>query len=196
MKITKIFITASTKVLLFIKKNLSKNKIVPVPINIHSIFIISDNGPNISILSGTIELAIIPNTPNTLPKYASSTFSCNNTVEGVLKNGIANPNTPMINIYKPKNGITPSKKVQAPITKLDKAMVCTQFLNPPQEAIITPPTIMPIEKVTSIAVSRQTSSPKLLVTCNGVKNATGPTNIKNTANIRVDIAINESVKYL
>lgn len=45
--------------------------------------IISANGPNNNMPKGNIELEIIPKTPNTLPKNASSTFSCNKTVEGV-----------------------------------------------------------------------------------------------------------------
>ncbi|MNP81563.1 hypothetical protein D3C76_1799590 [compost metagenome] len=59
--------------------------------------------------------------------------------------------------------------------------MCTLFLNPPHAAIIPPPAIIPTEKAISIAVSRQTSSPKLRVTWSGVKNAAGAIRIKNTA---------------
>ncbi|MNN75549.1 hypothetical protein D3C81_1918650 [compost metagenome] len=54
--------------------------------------------------------------------------------------------------------------VQPAETKLENAIEYTLFLNPPHEAIIIPPKIMPIEKVISIAVNLHTSFPKLLVT--------------------------------
>ena len=38
-------------------------------------------------------------------------------------------------------------------------IVRNRFLNPPQAVMINPPTIEPAKKVTSLAVSRQTSSP-------------------------------------
>ncbi len=63
----------------------------------------------------------------------------------------------------------PRATVQAPIIKADSVMVCTLFLKPPQEVMINPPAIIPSEKVISMAVSRQTSPPKLRATCKVLK---------------------------
>ncbi len=72
---------ASINTLLPIKKNPRRNNRKPVIISSHSILTKSDKGPNTSIPSGIIEVAIIPNTPKTLPRKSPSTFSCSKTVE-------------------------------------------------------------------------------------------------------------------
>lgn len=72
----------------------------------------------------------------------------------------------MITKYIQNTGTIPNAKVQAPNDAQAKAIEWVRFGKPPQEAMIMPPAIIPIEKATSMAVSRQTSSPKVRVTCN------------------------------
>ncbi|MMZ63498.1 hypothetical protein D1872_257550 [compost metagenome] len=53
--------------------------------------------------------------------------------------------------------------------------------------MMPPPAIIPMENAISIAVSLHTPSPKLRVTCKGVKNAAGAINTKNTEKNRKNV---------
>ena len=133
----------------------------------------SANGPNNSMPMGIMALPTIPITPKTRPRNSGSTCSCNNTVDGVLNSGMANPQTPITPKYAQNQGNTPMPKVVMPNKEVASAMVQTRFLNPPHEAMAIPPIDMPRKNAISMALRRQTSVPKLRATCSGVKNAAG-----------------------
>ena len=76
---------------------------------------------------------------------------------------------------------SPRPRVKTPNKLQDIAMVWIWFSRPFHMEIKIPPKIEPRKKTTSLAVRRQTSSPKERATISGVRNATGTNKKKKTA---------------
>ncbi len=91
----------------------------------------------------------------------------------VLKNGMKTPVTTMMTRYRRKVGATPKAAVSTPKATEETARVWALFRKPPHTAIRAPPRMPPALKATSLAVSRQTSSPKRRATNRGVRKAAG-----------------------
>ena len=80
---------------------------------------------------------------NIRPCIDGSTFSCNNTVTGVLKHGIVIPIKKLKTKYIINIGAIPSPIISSPYNAQASAVVYIRLRKPPHAAINTPPAAAP-----------------------------------------------------